>query len=442
MSEQTENAPMTESTQAAQTTQAPKSAQNAAGSKFQPILLGSDINVYGMARAFHEAYGITSWAFAHFQLSPTKYSKIVTVTLIDHFDELETFRTSMVTLGKRLRKEHPTTKYLIIPCGDTYSTLLSQCSEQLSPYFVFNTLDPTLTEQLSNKASFYELCDTMNLPHPLTFTVTKEEAAAGAHHTLPFGYPVALKPADSVQYLTVDFEGRKKAYIINTPEELDDVVGKIYANGYTGKLIIQDFIPGDDSNMRVLNAYVDQHHRVRMMFLGHPLLEDPTPVAVGNYAVIAPDFNQEVFDRIKHFLEEIKYSGVANFDMKYDSRDGEYKLFEINLRQGRSSYFVTLNGCNLAQYFVEDLVEDTPFDGKTLYAHGSKLWLEIPRSIFHKYVCDNADKQKAKEMLNNGNWGTTLEYSRDMSFRRWLQIRYMFYIYTKNYRKYFVEKKD
>ena len=89
-----------------------------------------------------------------------------------------------------------------------------------------------------------------------------------------------------------------------------------------------------------------------------------------------------MFRRIKAFLEDIKYEGVANFDMKYDERDGEYKLFEINLRQGRSSYFVTLNGFNLAKYFVDDLVEDTPFDGNTLFGRGSKLWLEIPKSIF------------------------------------------------------------
>ena len=91
--------------------------------------------------------------------------------------------------------------------------------------------------------------------------------------------------------------------------------------------------------------------------------------------------------------------------MKYDERDGEYKLFEINLRQGRSSYFVTLNGFNLARYFVEDLVEDTPFDGETLFGRGSKLWLEIPRSIFEDYVEPGEDKDRGMRMLRGRRLG-------------------------------------
>ncbi|MCT7894550.1 MAG: carboxylate--amine ligase, partial [Lactobacillus gasseri] len=47
--------------------------------KFTPILLGSDINVYGMARSFNEAYGIKVQAWAASQLAATRYSKIVDV---------------------------------------------------------------------------------------------------------------------------------------------------------------------------------------------------------------------------------------------------------------------------------------------------------------------------------------------------------------------------
>lgn len=408
--------------------------------RFQPILLGSDINVYGMARAFHEEYGIVSDAYAYFQLSPTKFSKIVNVHIVPDFDNFVTFRDFMLDLGRRMKAEDPDRALLLIPCGDVYANLLSQCGDDLRKYFVYNTLDIRLSRKLAYKATFYKLCEKYDLPHPKTKTVTAEDVRLGAYKDLPFSYPVAMKPANSVEWLDIDFEGRRKAYIFERPEELDVMIRRAYDAGYKSEMIIQDFIPGDDSRMRVLNAYVDHHHRVRMMFLGHPLLEDPSPVAAGNYAAIIPDFNQGVFDRIKAFLESIGYEGVANFDMKYDERDGEYKLFEINLRQGRSSYFVTLNGFNLAKYFVDDLVEDTPFDGNTVFGRGSKLWLEIPRSIFTDYVAEGEDKARGMAMMKAGDWGTTLEYSKDMNPLRWLMIRHMFSIYKKSYAKYFRQK--
>ena len=44
---------------------------------FQPVLLGSDINVYGMARSFHEEYGLKSVAIGKGVLGPCTASKIV-----------------------------------------------------------------------------------------------------------------------------------------------------------------------------------------------------------------------------------------------------------------------------------------------------------------------------------------------------------------------------
>lgn len=407
---------------------------------FQPVLLGSDINAYGMARAFHEAYGLTSLAFAYFQLTPTKYSKIIDVHVVPDFSNPDVFCSTLCDFAHSWYQAHPSMRLLLVPCGDVYSKLLSQVHDKLQDLYAFHFIPEDIALRLSMKDTFYEICEKYQLPHPKTLALNSEDVSAGAYRDLPFDFPIAMKPANSTAWLSVDFPGRKKAFIIDTSEELADLIQKSYAAGYTDTMILQEFIPGDDSHMRVLNAYVDQHHRVRMMFLAHPLLEDPTPEAVGNYAAIIPDYNEEICLQIKSFLEEIKYVGFANFDLKYDDRDQQYKLFEINLRQGRSSYCVTLNGYNLARYLVDDLIYDTPFDGICEIGKGDSLWLEIPRSLFMQYVAEGEDKERAQEMLRCGRWGTTLSYRQDFHIMRWLQTMHMFNIYKKRYPMYFRKK--
>lgn len=410
---------------------------------FTPILLGSDMNVYGMARSFHELTNKPVDVYARLQLAPTRFSKIVNVHLIDGFDSDPTFIESMRKIAAQYEGHQE--KLILIACGDGYAELISKHKDELSQTFVCPYVDYTLLKRLNSKESFYQVCDEYNLPYPSTKIVTKAMYESGVSITPPFPFPVALKPTNSVEWLDIHFEGRKKAFTIHSQIELNNVIGKIYDNGYTSDLILQDFVPGDDSHMRVLNAYVDQNHQVKMMCLGHPLLEDPTPAAIGNYVAILPEYNQELYNRMKQFLEDIQFTGFANFDMKYDDRDQTFKLFEINIRQGRSSFFVTLNGYNLASWLVKDYVTGELAGAKTVYGNQDEkdavLWLGVPKKIFRRYAKDNADKDRALKLLDAGRVGTTVFYKKDMSLKRWALLKYMFYNYYGRYKQYFAENK-
>ena len=412
--------------------------------KFTPILLGSDINVYGMARSFNEAYGIKVQAWAATQLAATRYSKIVDVEVHPGFSEDPGFMEVMQEKIKEYKNhEEPV---ILIACGDGYAELLAKHKQELEGTFVVPYIDYQLLEKLISKEGFYEVCEEYGLPYPKTKIIKLADYQDGSYADVPFAFPVVLKPEDPVSWLDVQFEGRKKAFVIKDLAEFKDIVGKIYTNGYKEDLILQDFIPGDDSNMRVLNAYVDKNHQVKMMCLGHPLLEDPDPIAIGNYMVIAPDYDEKLYQTVQAFLEKINYTGMANFDIKYDVRDGQYKFFEINLRQGRSSFYVTLNGYNLAKWYVDDYVEDSLKDQPVVYGNQDpakhKLWLGVPDKIFEQYAVDSLAKKEALALLRAGKVGTTVFYKPDMNIKRWLLMKHMYHNYYKDYQKYFKVNKE
>lgn len=410
--------------------------------RFVPILLGSDINTYGMARSFHQEYQIKSEAIGSRQLAATRFSKIVDVRIVPRFNEDDVFIRTMEELAKT-RYNDPNVAYLLVACGDKYAKLVSKYQDVLAQWYLFTAIDYDFLRKASDKVSFYKMCEEYDLPYPTTYIINKEMYQDESYlQALPFDFPIVIKPTDSIQYLDIDFVGRKKAYVIEEKDEYDLIVGRIYQAGYTKELIIQEFVAGDDSHMRVLNAYVDSNHKVRMMFLGQPLLEDPFPSSIGNYMAILPDENETIYRELKNFLEKVKYTGFANIDMKYDPKDGRYKLFEINLRQGRSSFFVTLNGFNLAKFLVDEFVYQVPYT-ETLYGRldgNEKLWMGVPRRVFEKYATDNPQKEKALQLLRRGKFGTTVFYPKDHSFPHFVLMVYMFYKYNRRFTTFFKVK--
>jgi len=314
---------------------------------FLPILLGSDMNAYGMARGFYEAYGIKPLVLGRSHLTATQDSHILDFQEIDRLNEQDVFAPALAQVAKKYADK----KLLLLACGDDYAKLIIKNKPALQEHFTVPYIDESLMDEILLKENFYKMCDKYNFKYPGTTTVTADNYE---NFIPPFDYPIILKASNSVEYWACKFPGKKKVFVAHDEAEKSAILKAIYSSSYQDTMIIQEFIPGDDSYMRVLNAYVGKDGKVKLMCLGNPILEEHSPEGIGSYAAIVTTYDKELLDQVRNFLEDIGYTGFANFDMKYDIRDKQYKLFEINLRNGRSSYYVTASGHNLMKYVADD----------------------------------------------------------------------------------------
>ena len=395
--------------------------------KFVPILLGTEIGAYGMARAFWEAYGVRSLAYGTFPLTPTRHSKFIE----QRCDERLMDPAVLVRMLNADAGQLNGALGLVIPCGDEYSILLSEHKDELDGRYVPICSGPGTLVQLNDKSRFYGLCERAQAPYPQAITLGPGDEV----RELPFPYPVALKPTDALDFREHPFEGQKKAFILGGRPMLEEALRRVFDSGYSGKLVVQDFVPGGDDNMRVVNGYVRHDGSTALLSIGQPVLEDCAPMRIGNYAAIISYGDEGAYASVERLMRYIDYFGYFNIDMKLDVRDGSYKLLDFNPRQGRSSFFTTLSGHNLARCVVEDVIEGKT--GESVHASEEFLWCGVPRSIVRRYVADGPLKERALLLMREGKVGTTLFGGHDRDPRRLWNMAKLWTHYRVDFRRYF-----
>ena len=400
---------------------------------FLPIILGSDENAYGTARLFCEAYRLRPLLLCTAALSPSRSSRMFDLKVIPDFELDSVFPDAL--LGELRCRAPDYGKLLVVPCSDYYTALLCRHAAHFEGLVANRFNDVKLLDTFDTKDRFYALCEAHGLDYPKTAVCAPEERESVLKR-LPFPFPIVVKPENSnaTDYLRCHFEGQKKVYFFDKPEDYLAMIANMNRSGYRGKLILQEFVPGGDGAMRVLNSYSGADGTVYAMCLGQPVLEYYDPKSVGNYAAVISRGDRALYDRLRAFLEEIGYVGFANIDMKYDRRTGRYLLFEINPRLGRSSYFVRSAGVNAMKLFADDVVY-----GKRkpcIYNEKVALWSNVPRGILDRYVTDPALKAELKQLKMD----RTLMNPNDLSLKRLYRIARVDHAQYKLFREYWFDK--
>ncbi|WP_165061337.1 carboxylate--amine ligase [Adlercreutzia sp. ZJ154] len=381
---------------------------------FQPVILGADRGAYSLARAFHEAYGIKSIGISQQHSRMCDSSSTMEMRMIPGMDYEEVFLSKLSDIAD----ERPDKQLILFGCGDWYVDLITRNRAELEKHFIIPYVSEQLRDSLVLKDRFFHICDELGVPVPETVVYDVAQGSLEEIASLPFEFPIYVKPASSADYHYVDFPGKRKVCFVHSREELEELISNMRDAGYVGKLVLQKPVLGDDSHMRILTTYSDRNGKVRMASFGQVLLEDKRPLALGNPVAIISRSNDSVVADAVRLLEHVGYTGFANFDIKVDERDGQYRFFELNSRLGRSNYYVTMGGQNVAKWVVEDLIENKQFSDDIQKQVDGRLYSAVPKKTIMSCLSDPNLKAEVESIYSQGNVFDPMAYSGEASFMR------------------------
>ena len=403
----------------------------------QPVILGGDILAYSYVREFHRVYGIEKCVVVSTEdVKMLSSSRFTDYRLFPEAYEPERLYEKLEEIACELLTENPERILLLLGCNDNHASMLSAGKERLQAIgYVVPYIDYHLLDSISKKHCFYQICETLGIPYPQTWYYN---CATGPEELRvdEFTYPLIAKPSDFAKWFTAEVEGKRKIYKIDSAKEMARVWKQIRTSNYDGTLVLQDFIPGEDDAIRSLTTFSSVDGAVRAVSGGRVCLQDHDPTALGNPVAILNERNDTIIDYAMRFLDFIEYRGFANFDIKYDYRDGQYKFFEINARAGRNTFYMSLGGVSFVTLIVDEFVlardwthtMESEYDG-CIEAYRPFLYSIVPPYVLKRNMANKLLLVDALSALERTDESYPLDYRPDsLKHQFWAKVMYLNHI--------------
>lgn len=400
---------------------------------FRPVIMGSDLGVYSLARAFHEAYGVTSLVVSNSPRGPIMNSSIIET----RFAGAGAAADEVIALLAQIADEHASSTLLLLPTAEHELDLVGEHWDELSALYVIPYSPPEVMRRSRDKRMLDEVCAELGLPVPRGVQID----LAGADHdgwtppTLDLTYPVVLKPANSGVHTQLSFPGKRKVYLANGAREVQSVLEALIAAGYRDPMVVQELVPGDDTWGRTVTCYIDQSGRITLMASGQLLLGMHSPTMIGNSVAVLTEPQDELTEQAEQIVAKFGLRGFVNFDLKIDERDGEARFFDLNARIGRPNHYLLVAGVNPAIAIVEDHLLDGP--GRVQRHNRVGVYSYLPRLWLNRYLPTGLRRRVAIAWRRTKPGPDPLVYRADRHPRRWLYRMMATVNLIRSYRRFY-----
>ncbi|MFJ2395979.1 MULTISPECIES: ATP-grasp domain-containing protein [unclassified Streptomyces] len=311
--------------------------------------------------------GIPMYAITEDRYTPaaaSRYLRRAFVWPTTGTEEPERLVEGLLRIGRRIGR--PT---VLVPTDEEAAVLIAEHQEALAERFLFPRVDAKLPRRLASKQGLHELCVEHGIPSPAAaFPQSYEEIerfAASAR------FPLVAKNREAFV--------RRSRPAVNGTTRIATREGLLALardwGGHPG-VILQEYLPREEAEDWIVHAYFDADSTPLAMFTGVKVRSWPPHAGMTANAYVVD--NPELADLAARFIKQIGFSGVIDLDLRFDRRDGQYKLLDFNPRMGAQfRLFENESGIDVVRAMHLDLTGRTVPEGE--------------QRAGHRYIVENID---------------------------------------------------
>jgi predicted ATP-grasp superfamily ATP-dependent carboligase len=215
---------------------------------------------------------------------------------------------------------------VLIPCSDRWALAVAGLPADLHVRFPASIAPYDAVAAFVDKDRFHALTDRLDLPRPRSIPIARPaDLDLASDEDLANGF---LKPTESQRHNQVF---KSKGSFVGSRVEAVRLVEEAAAAGIT--FLLQEWIPGDMSRTYLIDGFVDMTGAITAMAARRRVRMDPPRLANTCCDVTIPLADVEAcMPVLRTLFDAVGYRGIFNVEFKLDSRDGRFKIIELNPR--------------------------------------------------------------------------------------------------------------
>ncbi len=222
---------------------------------------------------------------------------------------------------------------------------ISRHRERLQPHYRMLLPDSRLIEDCTDKVRFVDLAERNGLPVPRNHVYLGIDDLS--HIESRIGFPCIIKPAVHIDWFETEAikAQQSRPSKILLARDRDELVRWLGYFGPDEKLLIQQYVPGDESRVYSFHTFADENSTPLAWFTGRKIRTYPSVGGLSTYLELIhdDDLRQLGFEIVR----KLGVKGPLKIDCKRHPETGKFYILELNLRYTLWNYLGTANGVNI-----------------------------------------------------------------------------------------------